>query len=159
MIMLVVSVLFFLVLLNISLRFINLDSLWCKRNTTTKSASGDNKQLPQPGSSGWPFIGETIELYRAGIAGVPEKFFFDRFRKYSSQVFRTSLIGENVIVIGGTASRNKFLFSNEGEDKLINAWYPHPFVNSYLLVVSFRKIKIFSRRAVRLILNFSAKKR
>ncbi|XP_026429955.1 beta-amyrin 28-monooxygenase-like [Papaver somniferum] len=124
MIMIVVSILFFLVLLHISLRFINSDFLWCKRNTTTKSTSDDNKQLPPPGNSGWPFIGETIELYRAGLAGVPEKFFFDRFRIYSSQVFRTSLIGENVIVIGGTASGNKFLFSNEGEDKLINAWYP-----------------------------------
>ncbi|KAI3851066.1 hypothetical protein MKW92_045481 [Papaver armeniacum] len=124
MIMILVSFLFFLALLLISLHSVNFDSHWGRKNTTTtESAGGGNKQLP-PGSSGWPFIGETIELYRAGLAGVPEKFFFDRFRKYSSQVFRTSLIGENVIVIGGTASGNKFLFSNEGEDKLINAWYP-----------------------------------
>ncbi|XP_026430149.1 beta-amyrin 28-monooxygenase-like [Papaver somniferum] len=124
MIMIVAPVLFFLALLLISLYSISLDFLWGRKDITTAgSAVCGNKQLP-PGSSGWPFIGETIEFYRAGLAGAPEKFFFDRFRKYSSQVFRTSLIGETVIVIGGTASGNKFLFSNEGEDKLINAWYP-----------------------------------
>ncbi|RZC91704.1 hypothetical protein C5167_027763 [Papaver somniferum] len=115
MIMLLIS---FLV---ISICSISLTFLRRRKITTTQSAAGGIKQLP-PGSSGWPFIGETIEFYRAGLAGVPEKFFFDRFRKYSSQVFKTSLLGETVIVIGGTASGNKFLFSNEG--KLVNAWYP-----------------------------------
>ncbi|KAI3842631.1 hypothetical protein MKX03_027295 [Papaver bracteatum] len=118
--MLSVSILFYFILLVISLCSIRA-FLWRRKITTTQSAAGGIKQLP-PGSSGWPFIGETIEFYRAGLAGVPEKFFFDRFRKYSSQVFKTSLLGETVIVIGGTASGNKFLFSNE--DKLVNAWYP-----------------------------------
>ncbi|KAI3913886.1 hypothetical protein MKW92_051671 [Papaver armeniacum] len=121
MIMLLVSFLFYFILLVISLCSISLAFLWRRKITTTKSAAGGIKQLP-PGSSGWPFIGETIEFYRAGLAGVPEKFFFDRFRKYSSQGFKTSLLGETVIVIGGTASGNKFLFSNDG--KLVNAWYP-----------------------------------
>ncbi|KAI3904963.1 hypothetical protein MKW92_033050 [Papaver armeniacum] len=88
---------------------------------TTTTTTGNKRQLP-PGSSGWSFIRETVDYIRAGQYGVPEKYFFDGVRKYSSQVFRTSLFGESVIVIGGTAPGNKFLFSNE--NKILETWYP-----------------------------------
>ncbi|KAF2314569.1 hypothetical protein GH714_027684 [Hevea brasiliensis] len=41
--------------------------------------------------------------------------------KYDSKVFKTSLIGEPVIVFCGTAGQ-KFLFSNE--NNLVNLWWP-----------------------------------
>ncbi|XVE86034.1 hypothetical protein DITRI_Ditri18aG0003900 [Diplodiscus trichospermus] len=42
--------------------------------------------------------------------------------KYSSQVFRTSILGEPTAVFCGAAG-NKFLFSNE--NKLVTAWFPN----------------------------------
>ncbi|MCL7045776.1 hypothetical protein MKW94_016628 [Papaver nudicaule] len=77
--------------------------------------------IEPPGTTGWPIIGETLDFGRANLKGFPEKFFYDRVRKYSSKVFKTSLIGETVTVIDGTAG-NKFLFSNEY--KLVTVWWP-----------------------------------
>ncbi|OVA13921.1 Cytochrome P450 [Macleaya cordata] len=82
-------------------------------------AAGANK-LP-PGRIGWPFIGEGLEFYRAGLKGIPEKFFYDRIKKYSSEIFTTSLVGEPITVLCGAAG-NKFIFSNER--KLLTAWSP-----------------------------------
>lgn len=80
----------------------------------------DHPVLP-PGSTGWPFIGETLEFLSTGMKGHPEKFITDRTSKYSSEVFRTSLLGEPAAVFCGAAG-NKFLFSNE--NKLVTAWWP-----------------------------------
>ncbi|OVA03857.1 Cytochrome P450 [Macleaya cordata] len=77
-------------------------------------------KLP-PGRMGWPIIGEGIEFFRAGQKGVPEKFFYDRMQKYSSEIFRTSLVGEAITVLCG-ATGNNFLFSNER--KLVTIWLP-----------------------------------
>ena len=41
--------------------------------------------------------------------------------KYSSKVFKTSLIGQLLAVLSGVEG-NKFLFSNE--NKLVRAWWP-----------------------------------
>lgn len=54
--------------------------------------------------------------------GHPEKFIFDRMTKFSSNIFRSSLFGENIIVFYGAAA-NKFLFSNE--NKLVQLWWPN----------------------------------
>ncbi|KAI3957155.1 hypothetical protein MKW98_002782 [Papaver atlanticum] len=124
-----VSALLFISLYSLSLIFFS-----SRKNST--SASGGNKQQHPPGSSSWSFISETIEYIRASLDGVPEKFFFERFKKYSSQVFTTSLFGETVVVIGGTASGNKFLFSNEY--KLINTWFP----KSILEIFPFAKTNV-----------------
>ncbi|KAF8400148.1 hypothetical protein HHK36_013444 [Tetracentron sinense] len=70
---------------------------------------------------GLPFIGETLEFLSTGQKGYPEKFIYDRIVKYSSQVFKTSLLGESAAVFCGAAS-NKFLFSNE--NKLVISWWP-----------------------------------
>lgn len=74
-----------------------------------------------PGNMGWPVIGESIEFLSTGWKGHPEKFYFDRLAKYSSNVFKTSIILEPAVVFGGAAC-NKFLFSNE--NKLVTMWWP-----------------------------------
>ncbi|KAL8211360.1 hypothetical protein R6Q57_005797 [Mikania cordata] len=77
-----------------------------------------------PGSFGWPFIGESLDLLRAGWDGVPERFVQQRMEKHSSTlVFKTSLLGDRVAVLCGAAG-NKFLFGNE--NKLVAAWWPLP---------------------------------
>ncbi|CDP14237.1 unnamed protein product [Coffea canephora] len=85
-----------------------------------KSKSGSSGRLP-PGKSGWPVIGESYEFLSTGWKGYPEKFILDRIAKYSSNVFRTHLLGEKAAVFCGAAG-NKFLFSNE--NKLVQAWWP-----------------------------------
>ncbi|KAF8392762.1 hypothetical protein HHK36_020999 [Tetracentron sinense] len=74
-----------------------------------------------PGKTGLPFIGESLEFLSTGRKGYPEKFIYDRMAKYSSKVFKTSLLGESAAVFCGAAG-NKFLFSNE--NKLVQAWWP-----------------------------------
>ena len=69
-----------------------------------------------PGSSGWPILGELLEF-----CGKPENFVRDRMEKYSSQIFKTSLLWEPMAVFCGPAG-NKFLFSNE--NKLVQTWWP-----------------------------------
>ena len=66
-------------------------------------------------------IGENLEFLSTGWKGHPEKFIFDRMAKYSSNVFRTHLLGEKATVFCGAAG-NRFLFSNE--NKLVQAWWP-----------------------------------
>ncbi|KAJ8635103.1 hypothetical protein MRB53_009370 [Persea americana] len=69
-----------------------------------------------PGSSGWPILGELFDFF-----GKPENFVRDRMEKYSSQIFKTSLLWEPIAVFCGPAG-NKFLFSNE--NKLVQTWWP-----------------------------------
>ncbi|KAI9196842.1 hypothetical protein LWI28_027482 [Acer negundo] len=78
------------------------------------------KNLP-PGKMGWPYIGESLEFVNSGLKGEPEKFIFDRIAKFSSQVFKTSVLLQPTVVVCGPAA-NKFLFSNE--NKLVNVWFP-----------------------------------
>ncbi|KAM4113397.1 hypothetical protein ACJW30_05G217600 [Castanea mollissima] len=76
--------------------------------------------LPR-GNMGLPYIGESLEYLSTGRKGHPEKFFYDRMAKFSSEVFKTSIFGEPVAVMCNTAG-NKFLYSNE--NKLVTAWWP-----------------------------------
>lgn len=86
---------------------------------TTKIARKGNKNLP-PGSYGWPIIGETMSLLRAGWNGTPEKFIRERVEKHGD-VFKTGLLGDSIVVFSGVAG-NKFLFGNEG--KTVALWWP-----------------------------------
>lgn len=88
----------------------------------------NSPKLP-PGRKGWPVIGETLEYAMAKKSGTPEKFITDRTSKYSPDVFRTSLLGENFAVFCG-ASGNKLLFSSE--NKHVTAWSP-PSIRQILL--------------------------
>ncbi|XP_059454121.1 beta-amyrin 28-monooxygenase-like [Corylus avellana] len=74
-----------------------------------------------PGKTGYPMIGESLEFLSTGWKGHPEKFIFDRMSKFSSEIFKTSLLGQPAAVFCGAAC-NKFLFSNE--NKLVVAWWP-----------------------------------
>ncbi|XP_028805119.1 beta-amyrin 28-monooxygenase-like [Neltuma alba] len=74
-----------------------------------------------PGAIGYPVIGESLEFLSTGWKGHPEKFIFDRMHRFSSHIFKTSILGEPAAVLCGP-SCNKFLFSNE--NKLVTAWWP-----------------------------------
>lgn len=74
-----------------------------------------------PGKIGYPVIGESYEFLSTGWKGQPEKFIFDRMARYSSEVFKTSILGEQAAIFCGAAC-NKFLFSNE--NKLVTSWWP-----------------------------------
>ncbi|XP_019177664.1 PREDICTED: beta-amyrin 28-oxidase-like [Ipomoea nil] len=76
-----------------------------------------NKQHLPPGSNGWPILGETMNMAMSG----PERYIVDRMNKHSSEVFKTSLLGEKMVVFCSAAA-NKFLFANEG--KLVSFWWP-----------------------------------
>ncbi|CAI0414609.1 unnamed protein product [Linum tenue] len=74
-----------------------------------------------PGKPGLPYVGETLDFLSTGWQGRPEKFVFDRIAKFSSEVFKTNIVGKPAVVLAGAAG-NKFLFSNE--NKLVVAWWP-----------------------------------
>lgn len=108
---------FFLSLLPVAVIFISLSlTFFLYRN------KGD-PNLP-PGKTGWPIIGETLDFISASRNGVPEKFIKDRMSKHSSEVFKTSLLGQSMAVFCSPKG-HKFLFSNE--NKLVTAWWPHTF--------------------------------
>ncbi|KAI3701751.1 hypothetical protein L6452_27066 [Arctium lappa] len=102
-------------LLSLFVSFVSLTLgfLFYKKNPT--------ENLEPPGKTGWPFLGETLEFLSTGWNGHPEKFVFDRMARYSSNVFKTSLLGSEAAVFCGPAG-NKFLFSNEY--KLVRMWVP-----------------------------------
>ena len=108
---------FYLSLLLLFVSFVTL-SLFFLFYRHRSSFTGPN--LP-PGKVGYPMIGESFEFFSTGWKGHPEKFIFDRMSKYSSEVFKTSLLGQPAAVFCGAAG-NKFLFSNE--NKLVTAWWP-----------------------------------
>ncbi|KAL3335075.1 hypothetical protein AABB24_031338 [Solanum stoloniferum] len=81
------------------------------------NCSNKHTNLP-PGSNGWPILGENIDM---AYSSSPEKFIHERMEKHSSQVFKTSLLGEKIAIFCGP-SGNKFLFSNE--NKLLTTWWP-----------------------------------
>ncbi|XP_030944408.1 beta-amyrin 28-monooxygenase-like [Quercus lobata] len=108
---------FYLSLLLLFVSFITL-SLFFLFYRHRSNFTGPN--LP-PGKVGYPMIGESFEFFSTGWKGHPEKFIFDRMSKYSSEVFKTSLLGQPAAVFCGAAG-NKFLFSNE--NKLVTAWWP-----------------------------------
>ncbi|XVE80740.1 hypothetical protein DITRI_Ditri15bG0004600 [Diplodiscus trichospermus] len=91
--------------------------------SSTHKTNGNSQTNLPPGKTGLPFIGESLEFLTTGRKGHPEKFIYDRMAKYSSQVFRTSILGEPATAVFCGAAGNKFLFSNE--NKLVTTWYPN----------------------------------
>ncbi|KAF2297379.1 hypothetical protein GH714_022523 [Hevea brasiliensis] len=88
-------------------------------------------KLP-PGTNEWPFLGESLEFVKDARRGHPEKFINDRTKKYSPNVFRTSLLGENMAVFcgasGNKSERSRRIMSeflkSEGLQHLIPSWIP-----------------------------------
>lgn len=72
-----------------------------------------NIKVP-PGSTGWPVVGETIRFVLSG----PQRFISERRKKYSNDVFQTSLFGQRMAVFCG-AQGNKFVYT-----KLFTPWWP-----------------------------------
>lgn len=70
-----------------------------------------------PGSSGWPVIGESMKFALSG----PQEFIAERTRKYSQDVFQTSLFGQKMTVFCGPLG-NKFVFAND--TKSLASWWP-----------------------------------
>nr|AZS32336.1 CYP716 family cytochrome P450 monooxygenase [Lagerstroemia speciosa] len=103
---------FFLVLVSLGLLL-----LFTLVYASLGSRNSGHKNLP-PGSFGWPIMGETVEF----LFGKPDKFVFDRMKKYSPDIFKTRILGEDTAVICGP-NGHKFLFSNE--QKLFTAFRPH----------------------------------
>nr|GLL42271.1 beta-amyrin 28-oxidase-like [Ipomoea trifida] len=91
--------------------FISLTFFIFHKHLTNKS------RMAPPGSTGWPIIGEHMHLLYSG----PEKFINDRMKKYSPEVFKTSILGEKMVVFCG-ADGNRFLFSNDKH--LATPWFP-----------------------------------
>ncbi|KAE9602890.1 hypothetical protein Lal_00049718 [Lupinus albus] len=76
---------------------------------------GSTKTLP-PGSFGWPLVGETYQILFNKI----EQFLQDKQKKYSSEIFKTKLLGEATVVFCGS-SANKFV--SMSEPNLVKVWY------------------------------------
>ncbi|XP_076937801.1 taxadiene 5-alpha hydroxylase-like [Bidens hawaiensis] len=85
----------------------------CKKRTNNKV------RLPS-GETGLPWIGETVEFYKAQRSNqLFESFFQPRMKKYGN-VFKTKLMGSPTVVVNG-ASANKFFMSNEFK-LVISSW-------------------------------------
>ncbi|XP_027348453.1 beta-amyrin 28-monooxygenase-like [Abrus precatorius] len=74
-----------------------------------KRRLGGSKSLP-PGTFGWPLVGETHHFLFNKI----EHFIQERVKKYSSETFKTNILGEPAVVLCGPAA-NKFVSMNEPE--------------------------------------------
>ncbi|KAL3533637.1 hypothetical protein ACH5RR_007158 [Cinchona calisaya] len=113
------SIIFFLLLTLIPAVYVWLLTRKSSPNKT-KNFSVQNSKLP-PGRKGWPIIGESLDYFSKLKQGQGYKFLTERLKKYSSNAFMTSLLGEPMVVFC-TAEGNKFLFSNE--KKLVQLWWP-----------------------------------
>lgn len=81
--------------------------------------SRSNKNVP-PGDVGFPWIGETIEFYRAQRKNrLFEEFIQPRLTKHG-KIFRTHLMGSPTVIVNG-ADANKFLLSNEFK-MVVSSW-------------------------------------
>ncbi|KAK7305861.1 hypothetical protein VNO77_43773 [Canavalia gladiata] len=73
-----------------------------------------------PGSLGFPFIGETLQLISAYKSDNPEPFIDQRVKRYGS-IFTTHVFGEPT-VFSADPETNRFILLNEG--KLFDCSYP-----------------------------------
>ncbi|KAL3749681.1 hypothetical protein ACJRO7_010757 [Eucalyptus globulus] len=64
---------------------------------------------------------ESLEFFWANQGGNQGKFIRERITGYGSRVFKTLLLGKQMVIVCGLAS-NKFLFSKEGKKAVL--WWP-----------------------------------
>ncbi len=112
--------LFFSFLISLLLVYSIYFGIWSFAYKTKENVTSTPPTLP-PGSFGWPIIGETLQFLAANYEGAVDKFVSKRTAKYSSKVFKTSILGHNFIVFSGAAG-NRFIFSND--NKLFTRWRP-----------------------------------
>ncbi|KAK2978484.1 hypothetical protein RJ640_003238 [Escallonia rubra] len=87
----------------------------CKKSNNHKS----NKNLP-PGKMGLPWIGETMEFYKAQRKNlVFEKFLQPRIARHG-KIFKTRLMGSPTVVVNG-GEANRFFMTNEFK-LVISSW-------------------------------------
>ncbi|KAL8506297.1 hypothetical protein ACS0TY_017243 [Phlomoides rotata] len=85
-----------------------------------KSGNSKNKKRLPPGRMGLPWIGETIDFYKAQKKNkLYEDFIQARIRKHGP-TFKTSLMGHQTVVVNGAES-NKFFLSNEFK-LVVSSW-------------------------------------
>ncbi|KAK8960290.1 Abscisic acid 8'-hydroxylase 1 [Platanthera guangdongensis] len=74
-----------------------------KRETMADSSGGEKGSRPRrrlpPGSMGWPYIGETFQLY----SGNPNDFFAEKQRRYGA-VFKTHMLGCPCVMVSSPAA-------------------------------------------------------
>lgn len=84
-----------------------------------KRSSNGSKKLP-PGQMGVPWIGETMDFYRAQRNNrLFEDFVGPRVAKYG-KMFKTSLMGSPTVIVNG-AEANRFFLSNEFK-LVVSSW-------------------------------------
>ncbi|CAA0807595.1 cytochrome P450- family 87- subfamily A-polypeptide 2 [Striga hermonthica] len=75
-------------------------------------------KLP-PGSSGFPFIGETLQLFIPSYSPDVHPFLKKKIQRYGL-LFRTNVVGHNVVV-SADQELNRYIFQQE--EKLVVHWY------------------------------------
>nr|CAB3496575.1 unnamed protein product [Digitaria exilis] len=73
-----------------------------------------------PGSSGWPFVGETFGYLRPHLATSVGRFMEEHVSRYG-KIYRSSLFGERTVV-SADAGLNRYILQNEG--RLFECSYP-----------------------------------
>ncbi|OVA18932.1 Cytochrome P450 [Macleaya cordata] len=106
-------------LLSILLYFISLIHKNKNNNNNNNKNRSKKKKLP-PGDLGLPWIGETLEFYRAQRNNrIFEEFVQPRTTKHGT-IFKTRLIGSPTVVVSGAAA-NRFFLSNEFK-LVVSSW-------------------------------------
>ncbi|GAB2300969.1 hypothetical protein Dimus_035005 [Dionaea muscipula] len=92
---------------------------WYNPRRITRS---NGSKLPL-GSTGWPFLGETLQFFSPTSSSDIHPFIKTRISKYGP-VFRTNLVGRPMIV-STDPDLNYYVFQQEGN--LFESWYPETF--------------------------------
>ncbi|KAK4356519.1 hypothetical protein RND71_025490 [Anisodus tanguticus] len=99
--------------------------------------------LAPPVNFGWPIIGETIQFLKALHYGLVHEFVQEKSKKYNSNVFKTSLLGQKVAIFS-RPSANKFIFTRG--NKFLTYWRPNS-AKKLFLSTSFVPIEHDTKRA------------
>jgi hypothetical protein len=95
---------------------------WIYKWRTPKCKGGG---LLPPGSSGFPLIGESIQMIKPSYSMGTPPFIAQRVKRYGS-LFRTNIAGRH-LVISTDVQTNSFILEQEG--KLVEHWYLDSFEN------------------------------
>ncbi|XP_047331929.1 taxadiene 5-alpha hydroxylase [Impatiens glandulifera] len=95
-------------------------SILSVKNKKMNNLMNKKKRLLPPGELGLPWIGETLDFYRAQKKNkILEEFIQPRIDKYG-KIFKTRIMGSPTVVVNG-ADANRFFLSNEFK-LVVSAW-------------------------------------